>query len=369
MYDESGYLERLAPGLRAYEQVTGRRVPPELLDPSREDVRAAYAAFLAAPFRIRLGGNDAEWAALRLGIKPMVREVVSPVQWRSMRPTYEAMGYATLALETAVSEEPFEGYTFERGLQGQKEARGTFGADADDRHIGRVSGDASFDDRVIVYVGRDRARLEKARDLDAVFIGRRAGEEEAAFIDAMGGLLGYPLCCTSAFSHLVRTYSNRRPVRDALARTRRPAPLLNNLSLGIFHYIAWFPCRYDCPESLAKVRPVDAHYRSVAPREREKVLHALSMPRVYLDDRRQVLLDGRATTDGVVRYRSVHTPFTFDRQAATAAFDWVFYADVVRSIALGDELRVSGSELFVLRKGVQIAALPTAEEPLLLPFE
>jgi hypothetical protein len=142
---------------------------------------------------------------------------------------------------------------------------------------------------------------------------------------------------------------------------------LNNLSLGIFHYIAYFPCSYDCAASLAYARRLDQHYAREQRADRDRALRVLAMPRIYIDDRRQVLLDGHVRPDGVVRHEGAYSPFTFDRSQETAAFDWVFWMDTVEKVRASDTV-VPSEEGFLLEKdGRPVGTLPR-EGALWFPF-
>lgn len=357
---QATYEERLAEALATYRRVAGRDVPADRLDRSRPDVLRLYKAFLRAPARIDLGSNDAEWASLRLGMKPMVREVLAPDQWAAVVPQLEDEGWETLALHIAVSEEPYDGFTFERGR------RLTGGGE--DAWVTRVSPGGAGEDRLIVYAGRDHATLAQARDVDKRLVSEREHVPETELVARMGGLLGYPGCCTDAYVGAgPKVWSNHRLVSASLARTTTPHPLLNNLSLGIFHYIGWFPCRYDCPASLAWARRVDEHYAAEAPTARAAAVRVLSMPRVYVDDRRQLVLDGEVLPDGAVRFRTAYTPFAFDRAAETAAFDWVFFADVAAPLLAGGTLRHERGR-FTLERGGRSTELELPDAALWLPF-
>lgn len=354
------YEQRLAEAYATYRRIAGRDVPPERLDRARPEVLRLYKAFVRAPLRIGLGSNDAEWASLRLGMKPMVREVLPPEQWDALRPRLAVEGFQTLALHVAVSEEPFDGFTFERGR------RLTGGGE--DEWVTRVTPGGAGEDRLIVYVGNDLDRMKAARDVDRTLITERENVPETELVGRMGALLGYPECCTAAYVGAgKKVFSNHRLVSASLARTATPHPLLNNLSLSIFHTIGWFPCRYDCPASLTWARRIDAHFASKSPADRAAALRVLSMPRIYIDDRRQILLDGKASGSSA-QFTTAWVPFTFDRSAETAAFDWIFFADVVAPVLEADGLRVEGGKWTLTRGGRAVGELSLPPDALWFPF-
>jgi len=139
--------------------------------------------------------------------------------------------------------------------------------------------------RCAVYVSQTVSLAEEARDADAM----GKGQEDAV---AMGRLLGYPRCCVEAFTALPVRYPNRVPISAAAGRTRRFEPLLNNLSLRRFTFIAHFPCRFDCAESLAQAERVRAAMSAANSEVTREVVRLLGMPRVYASDEAQAVLEG-----------------------------------------------------------------------------
>jgi hypothetical protein len=202
------------------------------------------------------------------------------------------------------------------------------------------------------YVGRDRASLEEAAALDGSMIPYQTAPTSRTLATTddtrrLGELLGYPPCCTEAFTRWhEQLVDNHPPIAAAAAASERFDPLLNNVCLGAFRLIGWFPCRYDCPASIEIARRVEEKLRRRHPRTIDEALRALAMPRVYMDERRQLILDGEVEGDRV-RYRDVYSPYALDRQARTAAYEWVFYADVVACVPNGNTLRLDGDELVV----------------------
>ena len=95
------------------------------------------------------------------------------------------------------------------------------------------------------------------------------------------------------------------------------------------------------------------------------------MPRLLVDGRRQVLLDGYPDGESQYRYRAVYSPFAFDRRAETAALEWVFYVDRVWPLSGGDRLEIdprSGTLLAFAGKE-KVAELPWSEDWVDLPFQ
>src|SRR6185436_11363720 len=94
----------------------------------------------------------------------------------------------------------------------------------------------------------------------------------------LGLLLGYPRCCVEAWATLAVPHDNAATIRASCERSRAFDPLLNNLSLGLYHHIAWFPCRYDCEASRRLAEPVAADLAARAPAPAALIARILSMP-------------------------------------------------------------------------------------------
>ncbi|MCO4771459.1 MAG: hypothetical protein KDA24_15610 [Deltaproteobacteria bacterium] len=342
----SRYLDHLRQGLAAYEQRTGRRPADEALDVSRPAVRALYDRFRARPFPTGLGATEAEWLMLDLGLKQVLRERLSAARLPALKERCAAEGWAleVQALDPPGSQAPVVDGADTSPLRG-------FHA----------------------YVGRERGLVAEAAALDHAMIPHQSAPEEHIEGTSpddtlrLGELLGYPPCCTAAFAqfhdHLV---DNWQPIATAAAATRRFEPLLNNLVLGAFHFIAWYPCSYDCAASLQIAHQLSDELAKRRPAETVRAHALLSTPRVYFDERRQLILDG-VEAEGHVRYSAVHSPYALDRQASSAAYEWVFFADVVAPLERGDRLWMEGEELVAAHGGRELVRL-AAPDAIWLPF-
>jgi len=294
---------------------------------SRPEVRALYDRFRSRPFGRSLGATQGEWAQLQLGLKQVLRERLDEDRIQPLRARCAAEGLELLVIPLPAA------------------------PDAD------LDGVATSTWRhAHAYVGRDRAALEEAAALDGSMIPYQTAPTSRTLATTddtrrLGELLGYPPCCTEAFTRWhEQLVDNHGPIAAAAEASERFDPLLNNVCLGAFRLIGWFPCRYDCPASLEIARRVKDKLNRLYPRRLPQATRVLSMPRVYMDERRQLILDGHVDGDRV-HYRDVYSPYALDRQARTAAYEWVFYVDVVACVPNGDTLWLEGEELVVARQG------------------
>lgn len=342
--ESSRYREHLDRGLAAYEERTGRRPTPADLDVTRKEVRALYDRFRSKPFARTLGATDAEWLQLELGLKQVLRERLDVPRLDALRLRCAKEGWH-------LHIEPLPPPT----------------------RSGVVDGAATSPWRAMhAYVGKDPAAVEEAAAIDTAMVPHQSYVElaqraTAADSQRLGELLGYPPCCTAAFARWhERLFDNWKPIAAAAEATGRFEPLLNNLGLGAFHVIAWFPCRYDCPASLAIAHRLAGELRRTRPQEFAEAMRPLGLPRLYMDERRQVLFDGHVLGD-VAHYQHVYSPYALDRQASSAAYEWVFYADVVAQLATGNRAWMEGDALVVARDNTETTRV-LAQDAVWLPF-
>lgn len=358
---ESPYARRVRGALAEYRSIAGHAPDPHVFDPERPGVKQAYRAFVRRPVELGLGAAHGDWLALKSGLKPLMRELVEPQRWPVREAQLVAEGFRYGVHPMPVRSGPRDGYLAdERQLRVLEQRRDLGVQEEVDAPLEEAA--RSGQDRLLVLIGRDPAAVEEALSIERRLLGG-FGQEQAVRLSArLGRLLGYPDCCVDAFAELGTLRSNVRAIRAAAGRSDRFEPLLNNLNLNVFHHISWFPCRYDCPTSLERGLRLDALLQGGQAERRVQ-----AMPLLYLDDRRQVVFDGRADATGV-RFASVHTPFAFDRRADCAALEWVFWMDRVEPLRAGDRLDVGPEEL-TLRRGVEILSrLPRPEGSVWLPF-
>jgi hypothetical protein len=176
-------------------------------------VAEARAEAAARPIPYALGSGEADEVALYAGIKPLIRQVLAPAALASARTRFEALGLVVEEAAHRVALPSTEG--------------------------------------VVIFVGRDRARVREAQ----------ACEAEPDHDRDLGRLLGYPRCCVEAYLAIPPPRSNAA-VFVASARATAEgafAARLNTLDLAIFHYVSWLPCSFGCAPSKAFADAVADH--------------------------------------------------------------------------------------------------------------
>jgi hypothetical protein len=223
--------------------------------------------------------------ALEAGLKPMLRELLPIAAIDEARERFERAGWAT-ELSPLVF-----GPTRDGWLGGPESREDTVREPREERRP--------------LYVGRDRGALREA------IAAELARTTEGA--RALGGLLGYPPCCVEAFVGR----SDRRAAAlwaAAAARSERFLPRLNVLDHAILAYVAFFPCRFDCPDAAARADAIAALLARRHPALVSCVDAALARPRLVLAPEIQLALEPRpdstlevrrGSLDALVHVRSV----------------------------------------------------------------
>ena len=211
---------------------------------------------------------------------------------------------------------------------------------------------------VDLFFSRDPALAERAAEI------YRDGQV-SRHVEEMGALLGYPPCCVAAFAALPDRANNsflRHATRLATHLDEGPFdPFLNNLSLVATPF---YPCSYRCAEAGRRSREV---LREELVPQIARFLRWLSMPVLYVDDARMVLLEGQGDAREV-RYERVWVPPAGG--AARTAARARFVEEVVAPLSLGDRVVVDEREILVWSGEREVARLEKRWEDLgvLFPF-
>jgi hypothetical protein len=322
---------------------------------------------------------------LELNLKPVMRELHPPDQLDEARARWEELGYSTVVGEP-IMEDQLTGSMVSRHnteftirplkrhpvverlveLGGERAEQWllkpsspiyqwlTQRFDADQTPERPEEGSRHVTPQRALYLSRRQDDAENARAMD-----RMAHDAQADQTAALGSLLGYPSCCVKSFSALERRWPNRLPVQDAMKRTRYFHPRLNNLSLNRFTWISWFPCRFDCPESIRLANAAADALAKDNPALVRMIDEQLGKPRVYWADQHQAVLEGVQKVD--------RATLEFDR-LVPLQHRWPGSGEINEDM---DNLRPSNQVSLDLVKPVFHAgsqALELAGKPLLLPF-
>lgn len=264
----------------------------------------SWARFSAKVPPLPLGPNDGDWALLRAGLKDVLRERVAGPEVDRVLARCHAEGFAT----QVVPDDPVT-----LGPEGGLDTAPLVGFHLYvSRHLRLVQRAADLDARV-------PAHQTIHRDPDPHAAPRTRTDAQVEGQRELGELLGYPACCTDAFLALGDMRDNRTVVESAASRTRRFEPLLNNVDLGAFHAISFFPCRYDCPQALSVAERVDRAVLTTRAR-RLAAVSRLARTRLYLDERRQLVFD----RDDALRLRRAR-PASAYRRGPPDPIEWIYW--------------------------------------------
>ena len=360
---KGGYRQRLARALDEYEQLTGERLPIEGFNPANAEVNSAYKLFLRRPIKLSLGANEGEMLAFTLGLKPLLREVVDPRHKERRLAHFGERGLCVQALDISAGEDALGGYTVgDKVREALDESLPEYELDW------RATVERSRGASTVLIVGHDEERVSAALEIDRRLVDDMSPENEAELVREHGRLLGYPDCCVKAYADAIPVLRNRDVINNSAEASTVFNYLLNNLTLGIFHHVAWYPCSYECAPSLAWARKVDAWVRAERPRDEGSLRWALSMPRLYADDRRQFIFEGYPEAEGRICYKSIYTPYALDRSDKAVMVEWVFFLHEVWPLLQGDRIDYDEFEIHVY-KGEQLLESRLAPEGMVaLPF-
>ncbi len=121
-----------------------------------------------------------------------------------------------------------------------------------------------------------------------------------ADVESLGGLMGYPACCSATFAEQLERGDNADNERQTLLRdAETPLPALLN-RFGPFPLVSHHACSPACAPSLAIAREALQVVRARSPEAARRVEAAQSKPVLFLDYRRMVDLEGRFEGDDFV---------------------------------------------------------------------
>lgn len=208
---------------------------------------------------------DAEWIAFAAGLKPAIRRTADPSELDRAAAQLAAGGAVVVrARETA-----------------------RFGSR----------------EQAVLYAARTREHAEALREAEAGVLSGRAHAPDARARHAeIGRLLGFPACCVEAFLRRLDRGVDRLVdggpgglAEDYVAARAAwvPAPdaRVNPLLMASrAQLVSFYPCRYDCPEAVARAEGVRAVVASRQPGTAASLLGLLSRPVAVAADGARALL-------------------------------------------------------------------------------
>lgn len=243
-----------------------------------------------SPIRYPFGSGQAEEIALRLGLKPAIRQVLGDDQLASHAARWRRLGFHVT----------------------QTAFRRSSGSD----NASRLG--------VAVFVTKDRKRGDALRQAEALLTVLKASEqsERSSSVDdeavkAQGRLLGYPACCVEAFVAQYQDFGlGALEAMSAACTATQGAlkPRLNCLDLHVFHYLPWLPCSLSCQPSDAYAQRLGAALAVKHPVFVRRIDDALRAHRIVLDESRQ--LSVRGVWDGSRLMVEAAWPTALDRHPA-----------------------------------------------------
>lgn len=301
-----------------------------------EGLEAARAEVASRAIRYPLGSGQAEELALAAGLRPAIRQLLDAASMERARARFERAGFTTVIAPRVY------GPTHD----GWDDTPTTLAPEAPGA-------------RRALFVGRDRARLDEAAACDL------AKTDDAD--RELGRLLGYPRCCVDAFVSTPVPRKNGALHQAAARASSAFQPRLNVLDLGIFHFVSWIPCAFDCALSLAYADRVAERVARVDAAFAKAIDAALGAHRWVLSDEVQLSMTGRVERDTLTPTRI--WPTARDRHPS-ATLDPASVEAVTRVLALARAATVRGARVEIVRGALEIEGevVPETRGALLVPF-
>jgi hypothetical protein len=207
--------------------------------------------------------------------------------------------------------------------------------------------------RAIAFIGRDRAVVREALEIEAAMLGGVA--ERAGAVCRFGELLGYPPCCAETLSKEARHDDATQIARLAQACESPLMPADNWVSNQLRPF-SHFPCVPGCPATRALVRKTLDLFSQSIPSYGEALRKALAsvavfQPAVELFALLQgAKVEGRSIGyDGVLSHRNLGV--SANDPALNQPSFRAFYLRVVELLESGDRVLTTPAEMVVERAG------------------
>jgi len=211
---------------------------------ARLDERTRRAWFARAALRRILRVTPRlEWLAVADGLKPASRHALTVTDASQWARQADELGLVSVRLEAA-------------SFVSRWTEAGAVGADT------------------LLYVARDRALAERARDAEAAALvaGATATRPE---LEPLGAALGYPACCVAAFRARPGASNAELRAQAARATTRGEAPWFMASREDGLGMLSHLPCRFDCAQSVLYARRLVETLGDIAPEEVRALATAL----------------------------------------------------------------------------------------------
>lgn len=215
------------------------------------------------------GSGQGDEIALRSGLRPLIRELLTEAEAATARARFEAGGFLC-----AVASRDY----------GPTRDGWDYTPDPSALPAGHR--------RRALFVGRDRGRIDDAIASDLAK--SDAGDRE------LGRLLGYPRCGVEAFLDCPPPRKNAAlSARSCAATEGALNPRLKVLDLGVFHYLSWYPYSYTCAPSSAYADALARRIEARASHFVRQLDRALGRRRLLLHDEVQLSIDRPLGPEGL----------------------------------------------------------------------
>ncbi|HII65732.1 TPA: hypothetical protein HA295_03080 [Candidatus Woesearchaeota archaeon] len=221
--------------------------------------------------------------------------------------------------------------------------------------------------RISVYVSKEKKTCNRLKYLDELHQLQRSeprGLTGKEIFYELGGLLGYPRCCSSSLQDI---YEKRLAQHEELAsidysdetlypmlalqRSRRVNHHLNNFSNHLRCLVSFYVCSYDCPHAESIAMRVLTFASQL--HDAEKIEAQLKAPLLFVSPRETIFLPGARKKEGKVHYGS--TLFKGENISQKSEEDAMRFRHLCASLEKGNSLEITDTAIAIFSDGTLIS--------------
>lgn len=208
------------------------------------------------------------------------------------------------------------------------------------------------------FIARSEEDVRLAKELDAVekLSGSKVDDDtrRKATI-ALGQLYGYPECCTEAFLEIDNRGDNRQWPKWIAAHSEGNYPFFMNNLQYFETMLYFFPCRYDCPKAIGRIRQLYQHLQMTTPNFADSLNEALRSFVLYVSWYQYLLFDGQMSPSGELQYTAVRHPGQYRKGLLKDEQYCDFILMLLGAVQVGNRIQVKNNSLEIYNDDKKLA--------------
>lgn len=151
----------------------------------------------------------------------------------------------------------------------------------------------NIDSYAQVFVSRDKKKIAIAKKnyFERIVENGKLIDRSEEEIRNCGRVLGYPECCIDNLINSDFHSSFTNAVYEALRRSKKIHFLLNSLT-SLYYLIPYFPCSFDCRESLIYAKKLLGVMKKLEPERYRATKFYLKLPYLFINYMMGIIFDG-----------------------------------------------------------------------------